>query len=95
MVRSLRGQKCFSIALVQKDVSLKILTVPANTCTCPLKVYPIIHKNYSSFLDFNRNYEQTGERSGRVLDVRPRGQEFKPHRRHYVVVLEKDTFIRA
>ena len=26
--------------------------------------------------------------SGRVLDSRPRGREFEPHRRHCVVVLE-------
>ena len=33
--------------------------------------------------------------SGRVLDSRPRGRGFEPHRRHYVVVLEQDTFILA
>ena len=33
--------------------------------------------------------------SGRVLDSRPRGCGFKPHRRHCVVVLEQDTFILA
>ena len=33
--------------------------------------------------------------SGRVLDSRPRGRGFKPHRRHCVVVLEQDTFILA
>ena len=31
--------------------------------------------------------------SGRVLDSRPRGRGFKPHRRHCIVVLEQDTFI--
>ena len=31
--------------------------------------------------------------SGRVLDSRPRGCGFKPHRSHCVVVLEQDTFI--
>ena len=35
------------------------------------------------------------ERSGRVLDSRPRGRGFEPHRRHCVVVLEQDTFILA
>ena len=35
------------------------------------------------------------ERSGRVLDSRPKGRGFEPHRRHYVVVLEQDTFILA
>ena len=33
--------------------------------------------------------------SGRVLDSRPKGRSFKPHRRHSVVVLEQDTFILA
>ena len=33
--------------------------------------------------------------SGRVLDWRPRGRRFKPHRRHCIVVLEQDTFILA
>ena len=33
--------------------------------------------------------------SGRVLDSRPRGPGFEPHRHHCVVVLEKDTFILA
>ena len=33
--------------------------------------------------------------SGRVLDSRPRGRGFKPHRRPCVVVLEQDTFILA
>ena len=29
---------------------------------------------------------------GRMLDSRPRGRGFEPHRHHYVVVLEQDTF---
>ena len=33
--------------------------------------------------------------SDRVLDSRPRGHGFEPHRRHCVVVLEQDTFILA
>ena len=33
--------------------------------------------------------------SGRVLDSRPRGRGFEPHRGHFVVVLEQDTFILA
>ena len=38
------------------------------------------------------------ERSGsvvRVIESRPRGRGFEPHRRHCVVVLEQDTFILA
>ena len=33
--------------------------------------------------------------SGRVLDSRPEGCGFEPHQRHWVVVLEQDTFIPA
>ena len=33
--------------------------------------------------------------SGRVLDSRPRGCGFEPHRHHCVLVLEQDTFILA
>ena len=33
--------------------------------------------------------------SCRVLDSRPKGRGFEPHRRHCVVVLEQDTFILA
>ena len=35
------------------------------------------------------------ERSGRVLDSRPKGRGFEPHRRHCSVVHEQDTFILA
>ena len=35
------------------------------------------------------------EPSCRVLDSRPMGRGFEPHRRHCVVVLEQDTFILA
>ena len=41
---------------------------------------------------------QLRERSGlkgRVLDSRPMGRGFEPHRRHCVVVLEQDTFTLA
>ena len=33
--------------------------------------------------------------SGRVLDSRPRGRGFEPHRRHCVVILEQGAFILA
>ena len=33
--------------------------------------------------------------SGRVLDSRPKGSGFEPHRHHCVVVLEQDSFILA
>ena len=42
-----------------------------------------------------RPNQNNRERSGRVLDSRPKGSGFEPHRRHCVVVLEQDTFILA
>ena len=42
-----------------------------------------------------QNYVGAQWLSGRVLDLRPRGRRFEPHRRHCVVVLEQDTFILA
>ena len=38
----------------------------------------------------NIPFEEDRELSGRVLDSRPRGGGFKPHRRHCVVVLETE-----
>ena len=46
----------------------------------------------------SKGYQQTmGAQwlSGRVLDSRPKGSGFEPHRCHCVVVLEQDTFILA
>ena len=39
--------------------------------------------------------KSSSERSGRVLDSRPRGGGFEPHHLHCVVVFEQDTFILA
>ena len=46
---------------------------------------------------FSIEYSMLGAQwlSGRVLDSRPKGRGFEPHRRHCVVVLEQDTFILA
>ena len=43
----------------------------------------------------NRINEGTQWLSVRVLDSRPKGRGFEPHRRHCIVVLEQDTFILA
>ena len=37
---------------------------------------------------------QIRERSGRVLDSRPRGRRYEPHRRHCIVSLKKDMQIK-
>ena len=46
-------------------------------------------------MDLTAKLEEAQWLSGRVLDSRPKGRGFKPHRRHCVVVLEQDTFILA
>ena len=51
--------------------------------------YGTVQSLYDATLNFGR------ELSGKVLDSRPRGCEFEPHRRHCVVILEQDTFILA
>ena len=50
------------------------------------------------YLSINMQYvfiihlsERAQWHSGRVLDSRPRGHGFEPHRRYCVVVLEQDT----
>ena len=78
---------------VQKKRILKIIIFPAVNCVsekglvfevleCGLYHEPKRHKG-AQWL------------SGRVLDSRPKGSGFEPHRRHCVVVLEQDTFIQA
>ena len=51
------------------------------------------HKHNQSIIHSNNQGAQWF--SGSVLDSRPRGREFEPHRRHCVVILEQDTFILA
>ena len=52
---------------------------------------------YSSEVDNCTHQASQGAQwlSGRMLDSRPKGSGFEPHRRHCVVVLEQDTFILA
>ena len=45
--------------------------------------------------DFPSSFVGAQWPSGRVLDSRPKGRGFEPHRRHCVVVLEQDTLILA
>ena len=51
------------------------------------------------FITYGQDHIKTNQGaqwlSGRVLDWRPRGHGYEPHRRHCVVVLEQDTFILA
>ena len=51
----------------------------------------------SDCISRGRKFDPEGAQwlSGRVLDSRPKGSGFEPHRRHCVVVLEQDTFILA
>ena len=54
------------------------------------------HADYSAMLS-GRAISDGGAQwlSGRVLDSKPKGRGFEPHRRHSVVVLKQDTFILA
>ena len=45
--------------------------------------------------EHNKSKEGAQLLSGRVLDSRPRGRGFEPHRRHCIVVHDQDTFILA
>ena len=54
----------------------------------------IFQKKEAYIMDYVRNIGAQWL-SGRVLDSRPTGRGFEPHRRHCVVVLEQDTFILA
>ena len=57
--------------------------------------YILLHLNKK--INYCRMHSMSGAQwlSGRVLDSRPKGSGFEPHRRHCVVVLEQDTFILA
>ena len=55
----------------------------------------IIHIDIFSVKDFSATTSGAQWLSGRVLDSRPKGRGFEPHRRHCVVVIEQDTFILA
>ena len=69
---------------------MKIVLVLANS------VDPDEMQHYAAFHLGHRRLPKGAQwLSGRVLDSRPRGREFEPHRRHCVVVLEQDTFIIA
>ena len=55
----------------------------------------IFERALSVYLLTTKEFEGAQWLSGRVLDLRPKGSGFEPHRRHCVVVLEQDTFILA
>ena len=44
------------------------------------------------FVSLHSNMKGAQWLSGKVLESRPKGDGFEPHQRHYVVVLEQDTF---
>ena len=62
---------------------------------CEVTGGEIIYTQCSSFLRVTTSIRGAQWLSGRVLDLRPKGRGFEPHRRHCVVVLEQDTFILA
>ena len=79
-----QGRACSNIILV------KILKLQSAVVT--LDIRPRSSK--SNFLTPNKVSMQIWrERSGSVVECLTRDRGFEPHRRHCVVVLEKDTFI--
>ena len=45
------------------------------------------------YMEWSNNVVGAQSLSGRVLDLRPRGQRFEPHWRHCAVVLEQDSLV--
>ena len=76
----LRMHKC-----IKSDISKVMYQMK---CMDPLHASPTFNLS-------DPNHEGAQWLSGRVLDSRPKGRGFEPHRRHCVVVLEQDTFILA
>ena len=65
-------------------------------CSYLIDKVPLIEKRMLLFyLKRHLNFGGVQCLSGIVLDSRPRGGGFEPHRCHCVVVLEQDTFILA
>ena len=59
---------------------------------CFQLVHPSIMHNLDILYTQHMTFVGAQWLSGRVLDSRPRGRGFEPHRRHCVVVLEQDTY---
>ena len=60
-----------------------------------VKAKPRLHIHTEPSLPSTQNIAGAQWLSGRVLDSRPKGCGFEPHRRHCVVVREQDTLIPA
>ena len=60
-------------------------------CVCCIYSYAL----QTTFIMETNNMMGVQWLSGRVLDSRPRGCGFEPHRCHCIVVLEQDTFFLA
>ena len=100
----LKARDFNATSLSTYDFSTLYTTLPHNLIKD--KLIDLIERTFqregSPYLACNdRNAFFTSEKqgaqwlSGRVLDSRPKGSGFEPHRRHCVVVLEQDTFILA
>ena len=63
-------------------------------CDCDIYTHFFLIFSYL-YLHFQSKPRGAQWLSGRVLDSRPKGRGFEPHRRHCVVVIEQDTFILA
>ena len=60
-----------------------------------LEYADVVWNNCTQYESNELDKSKIRERSGSVFDSRLRGRGFEPHWRHFVVVLEQDTFILA
>ena len=75
---------------------LSIFHVVINVIVSSQNGVPSFHMNQRVFFFFFFFFFMGAQwLSDRVLDSRPKGRGFEPHRRHCVVVLEQNTFILA
>ena len=85
------GQKyCRMLQGEHSAILWTFIKLPIVIKICVLSIFEWLF--YTGFTVYGKGAQWL---SGRVLDSRPRGHGFKPQRRHFVVVLEQDTFILA
>ena len=81
------------------DIVIPKFTINETILILKMLIFPFLDGDVSRFTSYGVIFLNLSEGaqllSGRVLDSRPRGRGFEPHRRHFVVVLEQDTCILA
>ena len=85
----------FYLMAMMNDTVITMILRLLNVQLADDKNCPLMNEGCSNqmLLRISRNGDR--ERSGRVLDSRPRGRGLEPHWRHCLVVLEQYIFILA